>query len=189
MKKLAVFSAVIFLITFAMNVFAEPQQLKVQYDERYRGPEKPTVLKGSVSQSQNLPAGMYGMWQVNGTLMETTNYDKFRRKSSDIWVLRKDGEFVTLVNPQNGASATITITEVIDNTATFERGISSGNQRESEQVTLTLDGENFYGTDLIMSQEKINGVIVSDVAKYKVYGIKLSGQTMYRPKGAATVGR
>ena len=189
MKKHAAFLAVIFVMTLALNAFAEPQPLQIQYDSRYRAPQKSTVLKGSVSQSQNLPAGMYGMWQVNGTLLETTNYEKFRRRSSDIWVLRKDGEFVTLINPQNGASATITVTEVIDNTATFERGISSGNQRESEQVTLTLDGENFYGTDFIMSQEKINGVTVSDVAKYKVYGIKLSGQTMYRPRGATTVGR
>ena len=168
----------------------QPQQLQVQYDPRYK-PSGSTVLKGGVSQIQELPVGMYGMWQVRGNLQETTNFEKFTRRSSDIWVLRKDGDFVTLINPQNGANATITVTEVVDNTATFTRGVSSGNMRELETVTITLlsDGSTFSGTDTIMSQEVINGVAISDVARYKVTGVKISGQTIYKPKGATTVGK
>ena len=188
----------LFIITLLCGIFCplasadvmQPQQLKVQYDNHYR-PSGSTVLKGGISQIQELPVGMYGMWQVKGTLLETNNYDKFAQKSSDIWVLRKDGELVTLINPQNGASATITVTEVVDNTATFTRGVKSGNMREAETVTVTLmsDGESFSGTDVILSQSYINGVQVSDVARYKVNGVKISGQTIFRPRGAATIGR
>ena len=190
MKKLGLFILPVICILFAGMVFAEPQQLKVQYDENYH-PGGSTVLKGGISQVQELPVGMYGMWQVKGTLLETNNYDKFIQNSSDIWVLRKDGEFVTLINPQNGANATITVTEVVDNTATFTRGVKSGNMREAETVTVTLsgNGDTFSGTDIIMSQTVINGVQISDVARYRVNGVKISGQTIFRPRGAATVGR
>ena len=189
MKKSLLLFVMTACILVSLSVNAEPQQLQVQYDDRYKDAAKSTVLKGSVSQSLSLPAGMYGMWQVHGTLMETTNYVKFRKRSSDVWVLRKDGDFVTLVNPQNGASATITVTEVVDNTATFVRSVTSGNLREAEQVTITLDGDTFHGTDLILSQEMLNGVTISDVAKYNVRGTKLSGQTIYKPRNAVTVGK
>lgn len=191
MKKLG-----LLILTLACAIFCPlacadampPQQLKVQYDEKYR-PSGSTVLKGGISQVQELPVGMYGMWQVKGTLLETNNYDKFAQNSSDIWVLRKDGEFVTLINPQNGANATITVTEVVDNTATFTRGVKSGNMREAETVTLTLlgDGDTFSGTDVIMSQTMINGIIVSDVARYRINGVKISGQTIFRPRSAKTM--
>ncbi len=193
MKKL-----VLFILTFICSIcttvafadISQPQQLKIQYDNNYR-PGGTTVLKGGISQVQELPVGMYGMWQVKGTLLETNNYDKFAQNSSDIWVLRKDGEFVTLINPQNGANATITVTEVIDNTATFTRGIKSGNMREAETVTITLadDGNSFSGTDVIMSQTMFNGVIMSDIARYRVNGVKISGQTIFRPRSTSTIRR
>ena len=196
MKKIGFLLGILLVISLAFiasadeTVIQQPQQLRIQYDDRFK-PSGSTVLKGGVSQLQELPAGMYGMWQVRGTLQETTNFDKFTKRSSDIWVLRKDGDFVTLINPQNGASATITITEVVDNTATFTRGIKSGNMREAETVTITLtgDGETFSGADTIMSQEIVNGVMMSDIARYRVNGVKISGQTIYKPRGAATVGR
>ena len=194
MKKLGLYILMFICIMYTAAAFADivqPQQLKIQYDNNYRPGGTTTVLKGGISQVQELPVGMYGMWQVKGTLLETNNYDKFAQNSSDIWVLRKDGEFVTLINPQNGANATITVTEVIDNTATFTRGIKSGNMREAETVTMTLsgDGNSFSGTDVIMSQTIFNGVILSDVARYRINGVKISGQTIFRPRSATTVGK
>ena len=191
MKKYGLFILMFVCVVFCTHAFADVQPLKVQYDDNYRPSGSTTVLKGGVSQVQELPVGMYGMWQVKGTLLETNNYDKFTQTSSDIWVLRKDGDFVTLINPQNGANATITVTEVVDNTATFTRGIKSGNMREAETVTVTLlgDGETFSGTDVIMSQTMINGILISDVARYRVNGVKISGQTIFRPRSSTTVGR
>ena len=150
MKKIGLFILTFVCTMFSAIAFADIQPLKVQYDDNYR-PSGSTVLKGGVSQVQELPVGMYGMWQVKGSLLETNNYDKFTPNSSDIWILRKDGEYVTLIHPHNGANATITITEVVDNTATFTRGVKSGNMREAETVTLTLlgNGDTFSGTDII----------------------------------------
>ncbi len=167
-------------------VFAAPQALKLEYNDKYQPEQdynKPAskVLTGGVSQVQELPSGMYGMWEVKGTLLETNDYSKYATHSSDIWILRKDGEYVTLINPQNGASATITVTAVQDNTATFTRGIKTYNSKDSEQVTLTLQGDTFYGTDIIVSERSNFGISMTTTARYRVNGTKISGQTLYRP--------
>jgi len=194
MKKIISLTIVFILCIISAIVIATPQNLKIQYDNKYPNTEtqtnKPTtVLKGGISQIQELPSGMYGMWQVNGTLLETDKPAKYVTNSSDIWMLRKDGDFVSLINPENGATATITITEVKNNTATFIRAVSTYKARESEQVTVTLDDDkNFSGTDLIQFQYVRNGVVESDFARYKIKGSKISGQTIIRPKGATTTG-
>ena len=167
-------------------VLAAPQALKIEYNDKYPSEpdyDKPAskVLTGGVSQVQELPSGMYGMWEVRGTLLETNDYSKYSAHSSDIWILRKDGEYVTLMNPQNGASATITVTAVQDNTATFTRGIKTYNSRDSEQVTLTLQGDTFYGTDIIVSEKSSFGISITTTARYRVNGTKISGQTLYKP--------
>ena len=145
---------------------------------------QPTVLTGGISQVQELPSGMYGMWEVKGTLLDTNDYAKYAPHSSDIWVLRKDGAFVTLMNPQNGASATITVTAVQNNTATFVRGIKTYRSRESEEVTLTLEGDTFYGTDIIVSQKEEYGISMTTSARYRITGVKISGETLYKPNNS-----
>ena len=186
MKQLKIFiSLIIMLALTASVVVAAPQELKIQYDDYSdNSPNNPehTVLTGKVTQVQELPSGMYGMWQVKGTLLETNDYTRYSTRSSDIWILRKDGNYVTLMNPQNGASATITVTAVEDNTATFVRKQKTHVSNNSEQVTLTLQGDTFYGTDLIVTQDSYYGITQTSVARYRVNGVKISGQTLYRPK-------
>ena len=186
MKQLKIFiSLIIMLALTASVVVAAPQELKIQYDDYSDNlPNNPehTVLTGKVTQVQELPSGMYGMWQVKGTLLETNDYTRYSTRSSDIWILRKDGNYVTLMNPQNGASATITVTAVEDNTATFVRKQKTHVSNNSEQVTLTLQGDTFYGTDLIVTQDSYYGITQTSVARYRVNGVKISGQTLYRPK-------
>ena len=92
----------------------------------------------------------------------------------------KEGDYVTLINPQNGASATITVTEVEDNTATFVRGLKTYNRKDSEQVTLTLKGDTFYGTDLIVNETIAYGISMTTVARYRVNGTRISGETLYK---------
>ncbi len=185
MKKLKIFISLIISALICGVVLAAPKELKIQYDD-YKKPAlqadpNKTVLTGGVSQVQELPSGMYGMWEVKGTLLNTNDYAKYAAHSSDIWVLRKDGNYVTLLNPQNGASATITITAVEDNTATFIRGLKSFNRKDSEEVTLTLQGDTFYGTDLIVNETTTYGIPTTTVARYKVYGTKISGDSLYKP--------
>ena len=176
------------LFIFALTscaVIAQPRELKIETNE-YKQYEQNgrTVLSGGISQIQELPAGMYGMWEVKGTLLETNDYSKYAPHSSDIWVLRKDGNYVTLMNPQNGASATITVTAVQNNTATFVRGIKTFRSKESEEVTLTLEGDTFYGTDIIVSQKEEYGISMTTSARYRITGIKISGETLYKPNNS-----
>jgi len=186
MKKLKiVISLIIMLALTSSVVMSAPQELKVQYNDygqQEQNNSERTVLTGKVTQVQELPSGMYGMWQVNGTLLDTNDYTKYSTRSSDIWVLKKNGNFVTLMNPQNGASATITVTAVEDNTATFIRKQKTNVSSNSEQVTLTLQGDTFYGTDMIVNQDSYYGITQTTVARYKVNGVKISGQTLYKPK-------
>ena len=188
MKKLQILLSLIISVLVSASILAAPKELKIEPNQKTTQNQgyqnityKTPVLKGGVSQVQELPTGMYGMWQVKGTLLETNDYSKYATHSSDIWVLRKDGDFVTLMNPQNGASATITVTEVKDNTATFTRGAKNKYRSDSEEVTLTLQGDTFYGTDFIVSEKSHYGIRMTTVARYKINGTKISGDTLYKP--------
>lgn len=186
MKNYKILLSLIILALTSCGVLAAPKELKIEYNEQYNSETKynepaSKVLTGGITQIQELPSGMYGMWDVKGTLLETNDYSKYASHSSDIWILRKDGNYVTLMNPQNGASATITVTSVQDNTATFTRGIKTYNSKDSEQVTLTLKGDTFYGTDLIVSERTNFGISITTVARYRIQGKKISGETLYKP--------
>ena len=183
MKYLSTIILFFLVSTFVcFSAFGAPKELKIEQNEfkQYEQNGR-TVLTGGISQVQELPSGMYGMWQVKGTLLETNDYAKYAPHSSDIWVLRKDGAYVTLMNPQNGASATITVTAVQNNTATFVRGVKTFRSKESEEVTLTLEGDTFYGTDMIISQRDEYGITVTTTARYKINGVKISGESLYKP--------
>ena len=131
---------------------------------------KTPVLTGIVSEVQELPQGMYGFWKVTGLLMETNSPQTYLKNTNDTWILRKDGSFVTLMNPENGASATITVNEVHDNTATFTRKFVGFGQNEVERATITLDGDKFYGVDVIYMEKAFFGSIKYYTAKYKISG-------------------
>jgi len=182
MKKICIFMTLVILSMISGIVFATPKQLEIQYDDKYPSPTAPSskVLPGAIRQDQELPQEMYGMWQVKGTLLETNDYERYLRSSSDVWVLRKEGNYVTLMNPQNGASATITVTEVKNNTATFTRSEKSRNSVGGEKVTLTLadDKNHFTGIDVIVSEAYQYGVPIKSFAKYKLDGSKISNQTI-----------
>ena len=184
MNKIKIFiSLILFAFVVSCEAFANIKELKIQYDtpaENIIPVSTKKVLTGGVSQVQGLPAGMYGVWRVKGTLLDSNDYSKYLPTSSDIWILKKEGDYVTLINPQNGASATITVTEVEDNTATFVRGLKTYNRKDSEQVTLTLKGDTFYGTDLIVNETIAYGISMTTVARYRVNGTRISGETLYK---------
>ena len=185
MKKLLYLISLIALAQISCCVFAAPQPLMLEENHNVQNnyvqpamPPAKKVLRGGVRQVQELPQGMYGMWEVHGTLLDTNDYAKYTEYSSDIWILKKDGDFVTLINPESGASATITVTEVENNTATFIRKQKGYHSTESEQVTITLLGDKFTGTDLLVSQHDIG---ISTNARYRLQGTKISGQSLYNP--------
>ena len=182
-KKSILFFTIISVVGFATPIFANsPMQnliLETQSSNQTvtsTAKEYPVnntstpVLTGIVSEVQELPQGMYGVWKVTGTLLETNSPETYLKNTNDTWLLRKDGSFVTLINPENGASATITVNEVHNDTATFTRKYVGFGQNEVERVTITLDGDNFHGVDVIYMEKAFFGSIKSYTARYRISG-------------------
>jgi|GEM_PF-706938 len=137
------------------------------------------VLRGGVSVTQDLPKEFYGTWSVVSTLEETNNPELFRMRSSDIWTFNRTVDIITLSNPVSGASASITVTEVNNKTAIFTREQRDENIYEIEKAEITVEGDSFSGTDLIIIKHYRNGKRVkTDKVKYKVRGYKVSGPTL-----------
>lgn len=134
------------------------------------------ILKGGISTTKDLPKNFYGTWQVTGTLIDTNNPYSFKEKSSDIWIFEKNKETVTLINPNTGAKASITVNEVVGNKATFTRKQRHLNKIEYEQPIITINGDNFYGTDLLVIEEYRNGKLINrNIVKYEIRGQKIAG--------------
>ena len=134
------------------------------------------VLKGNVSASKELPAEFYGTWSVKAKIIRATNTNGFRIKGSDIWVFEKNKDIITLTNPANGASASITVDEVKGKTATFTRKSENKREQETETATITVDGDSFYGVDKINTEYYRKGELVkTSVVEYEVKGTKIAG--------------
>lgn len=136
-------------------------------------------LKGGVSVVNDFPQEFYGTWTVISILEDTNRPLLFRKKSSDIWSFARNGDTITLSNPVNGASASITVNEVVDKTAVFTRMKEEDDETETETAQITVEEDNFYGTDTIIIKHFRNGIrIKTDIVKYKVTGYKISGPTL-----------
>ncbi len=137
------------------------------------------MLVGGVAVTGDLPQEFYGTWTVVSMLVETNNPELFRMRSSDIWTFERTGDVITLSNPINGASASITVKEVKGKTATFTRVSEDETSYEIETPKITVEGDSFYGTDQIIIEHFKNGKrIKTDRVKYKVKGHKISGPTL-----------
>lgn len=142
-------------------------------------PLRAEVLRGTVSVAKDLPGELYGTWTVLSILVDTNNPELFRMKSSDIWTFERNGDIITLSNPVNRATASITVTEVKGKTATFTRMKEEKNLVEVETPEITVEGDDFYGTDTIIMKHFKNGrLIKTDIVKYKIRGYKISGPTL-----------
>ncbi len=137
------------------------------------------MLRGGVSLVDDLPQEFYGTWTVISVMENTNNPELFRVRSSDIWSLERNGDNITLLNPTNGAYATITVDEVSGQRAIFSRIKQEKDLTENEIVEITVQEDNFYGTDTIVMKQYKNGQrIKTDIVKYKVKGYKISGPTL-----------
>lgn len=137
------------------------------------------VLKGGISIGTDLPQEFYGTWSVSSTLIDTNSPGKFRLRSSDIWTFQREGDVITLSNPSTNASASITINEVRNNTAIFTRTKKEKDFIQIETPEITVEGDSFFGTDLIIIKHFQNGERVrTDRVKYRLRGRKISGPTL-----------
>lgn len=136
-------------------------------------------IRAGISVTQDLPAEFYGTWSVVSVLIDTTNPEFFRMRSSDVWIFQRQGDFVTLSNPTTGAAASITIDEVKGKMAVFSRINEEKDMLETEKAEITVEGDSFSGTDSIIIERFRHGkkTYVNRV-KYKVKGYKISGPVL-----------
>ena len=137
------------------------------------------ILQGSISETKDIPAGLYGMWSVYSTIIQTNDYSSFNNKGSDIWSFAKDNDVITLTNPISGATASITVNEVHGNTAVFSRQTVTKNYKETEVAKITVEGDFFSGSDrIIVENFNKDKYIHPSVVEYKLRGTRLSGPTL-----------
>ncbi|HSA06913.1 MAG TPA: hypothetical protein P5556_07015 [Candidatus Gastranaerophilales bacterium] len=160
------------------NAYAKGLYADIMLDESLKKQEfthEKGVIKGNISVVDDFPEEFYGTWSVLSVLEETNNPDLFRMRSSDIWTFERKGDIITLSNPVSGATASITINEVIDKTAIFTRKDEDENTVETETPQITVEESAFSGTDVIIIEHYRNGKkIKSDRVKYKIRGYLLN---------------
>jgi hypothetical protein len=134
-------------------------------------------LTATVTHTLYLPPAMYGQWDVTGTLIESNAPDFFSPSVSDIWLLEREGDQVTVTNPVNGANATISVDKAEGNQATFHRSGTAGKHAIYQEIpTLTVHGDTFSGQSLNKLQNIKEGRVVSEVyGVYRLEATRISG--------------
>jgi len=133
-------------------------------------------LKASISLTQQVPAELFGTWKVVSIQTSCSNPLLNVPFSIDEWNLSRLNDVITLSNPQTGATASVKIDEVNKNTVKFTKSSFSETEHAFETPTITINGENFVGTDKIVIENYKYGKHVStDVWIFQVKAKKISG--------------
>lgn len=136
------------------------------------------TLQAGVSMSDRVPRGFFGTWKITSTISYTNNKKIFNETTTDYWNLSKTDDVITLTNPVSGAEASVTVEDVKGNQIKFTHVTKHKNAKMTETPTLTLNGENFYGTDKIVIEKYKNGEKVStDIVVYNIKAQKLIGNS------------
>ena len=136
------------------------------------------VLKAGVSLSDQVPKGFFGSWKITSIMTYSNNPKIFNEKTTDYWNLSKVDDVITLTNPISGAEASVTVEDVKGNQIKFTHVTKGRNGKMTETPTLTLNGENFYGTDkIVIEKYKYGELISTDTVVYKITAEKLSGNS------------
>lgn len=133
------------------------------------------TIKASISKTDSVPQGLYGLWRVYTSLIKADNTTNCPKQTIELWGLEKSNKEITLSNPTTGASASITVNNVVGNTAVFTRKKTSKILIEEEQITLTINQNYFYGTDIQTSKKFLNNKLIkTETATYNLNGTKLN---------------
>jgi len=158
MKKVAAFIFLIFFLFINCSALAQEP------------------LQASVSIEDRLPPEFFGSWEVLSIQTSCSNPLLSAPVSIDFWNLSRAKNVITLNNPQTGAIASVKIDEVQGNTVKFTRTSTSDTEIVTETPTITINGENFVGTDkIIVKNYKFGQHISTDVWIYTLKAKKISG--------------
>lgn len=116
-----------------------------------------------------------GAWEVTSIQTYTSDKEYETSINLDYWTLEKNGNNITLKNPVSNAIASITIDKVDGKTLKFKKISYDGSEKIIETPIITLNGDKFTGTDLIVIEkyDNLGNLIDKTEIKFKVYGIKI----------------
>lgn len=136
------------------------------------------TLKTGISLSDKVPKGFFGSWKITSVMTYSNNPKIFNEVTTDYWNLSKTGDVITLSNPVSGAEASVTVEEVQGNKIKFTHVTEGKAAKMTETPTLTLNGENFSGTDrIVIEKYKYGKKISEDIVEYKITAEKMYGNS------------
>lgn len=141
------------------------------------------TLKAGVS-IEEVPKAIFGSWSVQAQIVDSSNYKRFKPKSSDLWNISRQGNVLNLSNPFTGASADVSINAAQGNVVSFTRKNHFDNHQVLiDVVTIRLNENTFSGINDIRLEQYSpvnNKLVKSDTARYEIKGDKISGENVLR---------
>ena len=138
------------------------------------------TLTGGIS-VDDVPKAMYGTWKVTAKLEYATNYGIFKPKSTDIWILSRIGDNITLTNPLTGATADIRINTIENNLVIFSKRAPYDNKMLTDTISVRINKNSFSGINALNLElfSTVDGhSIKNDSARYSINGEKISGDSI-----------
>jgi hypothetical protein len=140
-----------------------------------------TVLKTGIS-VEHVPEALYGTWRVAARLKETNSPETFKPVSADIWNLSRAGNVINFSNPFTGASTSVTVEYLNNNTIRFTRTSTDTRTKLTETIGITLKGDTFVGVDWFtletFSVRDNTKLIKTETAIYNLKGERISGNSI-----------
>ena len=134
------------------------------------------TIQGGISMLEQIPLGLYGVWSVTSIQTYTNDSEYLAPIGVDYWNIYRENNVLTLENPKTGASASVTLNKIKNNTVKFTRKSLKNNEETIETPTITIEGENFWGTDKIVIKKYKNDILVkTSVVKFTIMGKKVGG--------------
>jgi hypothetical protein len=186
--RLAIGVASLGAMVFAsLQGFANPPVQNTRLASNAVNAAEPFTLSTGIEKTLVLPNGMYGQWQVQASLLETTRPDLFPEVVNDIWILERFGAAVRLSNPATKASATVFVDEVSDNSAAFHHTSENKQERFVERPRITLLNDSLVGYTAIERQRlnSAGNATYTATARYRLEAYRL-GQPQARFQGASS---
>ncbi len=151
------------VVCFAVPVFAEPVK----------------TLSAGVSLNAQVPPALMGTWRVASVLKDTDSPANFKKSGVDVWNLSKSSDVITLSNPFTGATASISVKYVNKNTVRFSKEGNYDNQKLTDTVEITIEGDKFTGVNTLKLEDFEGGVAMKvRNATYVLRGEKISGTSV-----------
>jgi hypothetical protein len=139
------------------------------------------VLKTGIS-VEHIPEALYGAWRVVARLKDTDAPATFKPLTADLWNLSRVDDVINLSNPFTGATASVTLEYLNNNTVRFSRVTGGDHTKLTETIGITLQGDTFTGMDWLkletFSVRDTNKLYKTETASYTLKGERISGQSV-----------